>query len=328
MNTARIDIVMTALDPLCHFEGASGNTQLLRRQSIVTPDGETARVPYISGNSLKHKLRDACARFAIEAMGVEQGTMSKAVVDLLFSGGALTKSGSRVDLRQARDLGELFPVLSLCGYSAGNTMRQSKVRVDNLHLVCAENAWRAPAGLRELPLARKRAALYSGEEFGTRHEATRQSGPWGLLTDGEKTRLTDEVSDKAAGKEGKLDTTQMIYDYQTIKPGSVLWGAMYLLDASDLEVAAFASGLSHMSEGQTDESLIMRVGAKGAVGHGRVAVRLHGQIRQKVHAPAWAEDGQIVPRITPSEAPHLDDYVSHLQTNRVEILAALEAAAK
>lgn len=59
-----------ALDAIHHGAGTSGNTQILRMQDIIGPDGKPARVPFISGNSLKHMIRDGAVRFALGAMGV------------------------------------------------------------------------------------------------------------------------------------------------------------------------------------------------------------------------------------------------------------------
>jgi len=75
-------------------------------------------VPFISGNSFKHTIREAGVDHALTAMGVADGSLTKPVVDLLFSGGHLSKSGSAVNLSKARALAELFPILGVCGYSA------------------------------------------------------------------------------------------------------------------------------------------------------------------------------------------------------------------
>src|SRR5690606_24279007 len=144
--TGKIDIRATALEPIVHGAGTSGNTQLLRMQEIVY-DGVPCRVPFVSGNSVKHRLRAAAVQYALDAMGVEDHTLTKAEVVLLFSGGHLSKGGAAIDLEQCRKLEGLLPPLSLCGYSAGNTMTESKIRVSHLHVVCRENAWRLPDDL-------------------------------------------------------------------------------------------------------------------------------------------------------------------------------------
>ena len=322
--SGKIEIIATALDAIHHGAGTSGNTQLLRMQEIIGPDGQQQRTPYLSGNSLKHMVREHGARFALEAMSVEDGSLTKPVVDLLFSGGALNKAGAAVDLARARRLETLFPILGLCGYSAGNVMTESKVHVDNLHVACSENAWRMPEAVRDLPQASTPARRLRGEEFGTRHEQSRRQRVSRLLTTGEHARVEGgAVAALADAHPAKGDSNQMIYDFQTIKPGAVFWGALKLNDVTDLEVAALRSALSHACEGVApDGGLLFRVGAKSAIGLGRVAMRLTGFLREPVRAPDYTESESLA--ITSEKrTPELGPYVEHLKEHRDEILEAL-----
>ena len=321
--SGRIEMHATALDALHHGAGTSGNTSLLRMQDFVV-DGEPRRAPFISGNSLKHKIRDAGVRYALEAMGVEDGTLSKPVVDLLFSGGSLSKGGTSVNLAHARDVERLFPILGVCGYSAGNTMRNSKIRVDNLHLVCEENGFRLPDSLRCLPEATKRAGLFRGEEFGTRHEPTRQAHVSRLLTVESRNVLEAAVSRKQ--KEtlpDKGDSQQMISDFEVVLPGSRLFGAIHPDALEVMEVTALRAALSYAcEETREDGAFVYRVGAKSSIGLGRVAMRFLSQIRFAVVAPAMHAADLAPVRDGASE---LADYAAHLHANRDAIVAALEA---
>lgn len=323
-TTGRIDIAAVALDPIHHGAGSSGNTQLLRTQDVLLEDGRLARVPFVSGNSLKHRIREAGARYALEAMGVADGTLAKPVVDLLFSGGALTKSGAAVDLSRARALGELFPLLSLCGYSAGNAMVPGKLRVDNLHLVCAENSWRLPEAMRALPVATRPAGAMRGEEFGTRHEPSRVPHVARLLSGSETKRLEGQAAMALeAPHSEKGDSLQMIYDWQVIKPGSRFWGAIHVEGATDMELAALRSALSTACDGDaSDGGVIFRVGAKSSIGHGRMSWRLSGSIREPVKGPGFAASDAL----TVGGKDASDEYAAHLRARSAEILAGLAGA--
>lgn len=315
--SARIDITATALEPIHHGAGSSGNTQLLRCEEIITPEGESEMVPFISGNSIKHLIREAGARFALDAMDAKDGTLTKAVTDLLFSGGALTKVGSSVNLARGRQLERLFPLLSLCGYSAGNCMTQSKLRVDRIHMVCVENAWRLPERIEGHALASKCAGALRGEEFGTRHESSRRPHVAKMLTDAETARMEKQVEEK-----GKGDTAQMIYDFETILPGAVLWGALYLDDVTEMELAALKSALSTACEGRgTDGGLLFRIGAKTSIGYGLVSMEFSGSLREPVQAPGYSESTELVAF---SDSPSdVAQYAAHLREHCKEITAAL-----
>lgn len=317
--SARVDITAVALEPIHHGAGTSGNTQILRTQDIILPDGRAARVPFISGNSLKHMVREAGANFALEAMAIADGSLTKPVTDLLFSGGALTKAGSNINLERGRQIEKLFPLLGLLGYSAGNTMTQGKLRVNNLHLICEENAWRVPVRLSEHKALTARAGRLRGEEFGTRHESSRRPRVAKMLTTGERKRLEDQTQ-----QEGKGDTAQMIYEYQVLNPGSHFWGTMHLDDVTEMELAAFKSAMSAACEGAApDGGLLFRVGAKSSIGCGLVSMQFSGQVRDPVQAPGYTNATALVTIDQPSD---IKAYAEHLHQHSEEIVTLLTEA--
>lgn len=328
MISGRLHFTALALDPIHHGAGVSGNTTVLRKQDVILPDGTTARVPFISGNSLKHKIRESAASFALQAMGVDRG-LTKAQVDLLYSGGSLSKGGSSVNLSQARQLEELFPVVSLCGYSAGNTMTSSKLTVEHLHLVCAENRHRMHAELaNEIgdALASRRAGQYLGEDFGTRHEH-KNPAVMRLLTYDERKRIEGEKSKKKdEAHADKGDSLQMIYEFETIKPGALFFGCIHFRDVSDMELAALQSALGFACEGQTEDGrMIYTIGAKSSIGFGRVAIRWIGQLRADIRPPEFA-DAEALTRFDGSV--RINAYVEHLRTNKDAIMRVIADAVK
>src|SRR5579883_2935407 len=100
MSAGRVHLplLFTLLTPLHHGAGTPGNTSLLRRQAMVAPDGDVAAQPMVSGNSLRHSLRSALAWHLARVLDIEDGGLSKPVVDLLWSGGAITRTGAQIDL--------------------------------------------------------------------------------------------------------------------------------------------------------------------------------------------------------------------------------------
>lgn len=322
--TAKIDITAIAIEPIHHGAGTVGNLSRMRKQEIIGPDGELIETPFISGNSFRHTIRDGAVRFALDAMGAPE-RFTKAVVDLLFSGGHLSKTGAAVDLRRARKMEELFPALSLMGYSAGNAMVESKITVRNFHVACRENLFRTPEEVRAMPHAQLPAAHVRTVEFLTRHEATRSPHVSRLLTDGERDRLALEASEKLAGlREGKGDTTQMIASHDVIKAGAVLWGGIMLHDVTRSELAALQGGLMYACEGRhSDGGLLFRLGAKTKQGYGLVSMHFHGQLRDLVRAPTYSDSEEIVPHAKTYNAD-VDAYIEQLREHRDEILRFLE----
>lgn len=319
-TSGRISLDIRVLDGIHHGAGVSGNTARLRVQEIIDDEGNIQRVPWVSGSSFKHTLRDAGARHAIGVLGIKDGSMSKAVIDLLFSGGHLTKSGAAISLAKARRLEELFPMLML-GYSAGNTMRGSRIHVDNFHLVCEENKFRTPENLRSLPHANKRSASFRSEEFGTRHEASKTPHVARLLDDGSR-KLLEEKNEKAMTvKAEKLDSSQMIFDFQTIAAGSRMFSTIYFDDLSPLELGALRAALSFACQGGDDENgFIFYLGAKRSSGWGKISAKIHGE---KITSPATESlDGLV--KFGEGSA----NYEEHLKEHRDEIISALHEAVK
>lgn len=327
-QTGHLDMVATALDPLHHGAGTIGNVQVLRTQSVILDDGSEARIPFISGNSVKHLLRDGGARFAIEALGIEDGMLTKGMVDLLWSGGGLTKGGSAVAIGKARELERLFPLLSVLGYGAGNTMTASKLRVDHLHLVCAENAWRMPAPLLDTPHAKMLAGEYQGEEFGTRHDALRDPTAARILDVQTRTMIEGERSDKSKDKTASAkvtDSAQMIYEFETVKAGSRFWGRIGFRDLSPLEIGALQASLGRSCQGMHGDAYVYHLGAKASVGFGRMAVTFTGSLRH-IARPVEHEADALT-RFG-ADAGGVSEYLSHLRANRSAIMDAIREAAE
>lgn len=327
-QTGHLDMVATALDPIHHGAGTIGNVQVLRTQAIILDDGSEARVPFVSGNSIKHMIRDGGARFALEALGVEDGALTKGMIDLLWSGGGLTKGGSAVNLAKARELERLFPLLAVCGYGAGNTMTSSKLRVDHLHLVCAENQWRMPPTLAALPHAAMLAGEYQGEEFGTRHDALRDPAASRVLDVTARKLIEGERSAKgkdAGASEKVKDSAQMIYEFETIKAGARFWGRIGFRDLSALEVGALQSALGRACQGMHGEAYVFNVGAKSAVGFGRMAIAFSGAVR---HIARPSTDEATALARFGADAAGVTGYLAHIRENRGAILDALREAAE
>lgn len=241
-------ITATLTQPLHHGAGSSGNTSILRTEEVVLPTGGQARVPFVSGNSVRHGLRAALAWHTAATLGVEDGSLAKGMVDLLWSGGAVTTTGAQTDLDLSRRVEAIYPALTMLGFAAKSDIYAGTLRVSPLMLVCRENAWRLPTELAESEHAQRPAAAFRGEEFGTRHDVAASPVD----------RFVDTVS-LITG------TTQMIYDMQILKPGATLWGEITLTPAATAaHERVLGAALALWAPGG-----VAHLGAKTAVGYGQ-----------------------------------------------------------
>jgi len=332
LHTRTIKLRLTALDAIVHGAGTNGNEQILRTQEVVIEDRGKARrvrVPFISGNSIKHRIRAAGAAYAIHAMGVERN-MTKAMVDLLLSGGHLSKSGTAIDLAMARRIEALIPIVSLCGASYGNTMTESKIHVDNAHLVCLENSYRIPQDLASSPYLALPAADMITSEFGTRHDQADKLLGRKLLADsvGEERAVMKTAKLLDDGKKGakkekadKGDSAQMIYNFQAISAGSRLWTEVRVAELTAMEMFALRSAFYTMSTAFENGLHHMGLGAKNSIGWGRVAVEFASVIR--VPVPEMTSDTTSIATLGDTDQ---GAYNEHLRSRSDEILAVLREA--
>jgi len=290
-----IPLTLTVLSPISHGAGTSGNTQLLRTREVVGPDGSRASVPYVSGNSLRHTLRAAMAWHLVRTLEVEDGSLSKRVVDLLWSGGALTTTGNQADLDMIRRVHQLVPGLGLFGYSAKSDITAGTLWVDDVELVCAENAHRLPPRLADHPHASMPNGAFRSEVFGTRHDVL------GTPVD----RFIKTVDELVGG----MESVQMIHDMQVIKPGATLYTGLHLVAPTFGHLAAFATAVTEAMP-TVDGRPVLNLGGKRATGYGQCAVELDA---------SWK-----IPDQYRDVAGLVAAYEDHLRTHRAEILTLLE----
>lgn len=289
-----MSLTLTALSPISHGAGTSGNTQLLRTREVVGPDGSRASVPYVSGNSLRHTLRAALAWHLVRTLEVEDGALAKRTVDLLWSGGALTTTGNQADLDMIRRVHQLIPGLGLLGYSAKSDITAGTLWVDDVELVCSENAHRLPPRLADHPHASMPNGAFRTETFGTRHDVA------GTPVD----RFI-----RLAELDGTLDSVQMIHDMQVIKPGATLYSGLHLTVPTFGHLAAFAAAWLEAAP-RVDGRQVINLGGKRATGYGQCAVELDAS-------------GQMPDQYRDIEGLAAA-YETHLRDNRDAILALLE----
>lgn len=300
-----LPIVLTATEPISHGAGTSGNTQLLRTADVIAPDGRRASVPYVSGNSLRHTLRAALAWHLVRTLDLPEASLSKRIVDLLWSGGALTSTGNQADLALNRRVHAHLPGVGALGYSAQSDIVAGTLYVDNVHLVCAENAFRVPAHLADHPHAKLPAGAMRTETFGTRHDVA------GTPVDRYIAALPigdpGDALDLGAAPE-PLETVQMIYDMQVIKPGATLFTGLHLYAPTQGHVAALAVALDEAAP-ILDGHRVLHLGGKRSVGYG--ACRLDADLTRLGDLAALRAE-----------------YEAHLAAHRDTITALLDEVTK
>lgn len=147
MKQRTYQVVLQAVQPIAHHSETLGNHAMLMRRKVKQLDGRFVEVPYITGDTMRHGLREAAALATLDAAGMlERGAnLSAAALNLLFAGGAITgSSGPSVSIASYREMVDVFPPLAILGGCAGNRVNSGRVNVGNADLICTETAHLLP----------------------------------------------------------------------------------------------------------------------------------------------------------------------------------------
>jgi hypothetical protein len=257
----RMDAVVTALSSISHIGEVRGINAEFHREKIMLPDGNTERIPTLTGNSIRGQLRDAGARHMLRELGYggDGSALPLSAFYFLFSGGALSKSGAgNLNVEQARDLADTMPFVALFGGAAGNHIMPGRLKIGKFIPIADETIHLIPSQLHP----ESTVSVYD----------YMQTEPYTRKDDAKDDRLREYLM--LPGKQGDMFAVvpaddnapqQMRYWVETICAGVRFYWHITLENVTDLEADAFIAALSEWGKNPT-------LGGKGSVGHGRVAV--------------------------------------------------------
>lgn len=128
-TTTRWSGTLTATSSIVHGGYSAGTKTLLRREQMITPDGELVEIPVISGNSLRGRLRRIGEELLRDTLEYE-GDLPLAAAHALRGGGALAKvtgeplSGARLQRLRAH-----VPLIAAFGAAAGGRIIDGSLMV-------------------------------------------------------------------------------------------------------------------------------------------------------------------------------------------------------
>lgn len=279
MKLLSYEFLLEAASPLAHHGETFGNTAVLNARKVRQPDGSFTQVPYLTGDTLRHGMRESSAYALLDAAGLlEDGALGEAALRLLFAGGMVTGRGdaSAVSLDAYRRMVELVPTLALFGGCADNRVVPGRLTVDDALLVCEETRHHLPAWL--LGYLEARGMALSGRRSHVEVVQRVRMDP--LLHPGKRHLLTAEAS---AAVEGRMlaseaahtedddvarraaKSTMLPRSHETLVQGSLLSWRVSATCYTPLDEDTF-----HVALGTFLANPV--VGGKKATGHGRLRV--------------------------------------------------------
>ena len=236
--------LLEAITPVAHGDTSmlnnGSNTRIFMRQNTIV-NGYPMQVPAVSENALRSVMvRAPIHDDLILRLGIGEGELPQAVVNLLWSGGSMA-AGSKAPA-QAMEIGhnlkKTYPSLDLLGGAVdGFILPKSRLNL-SAWLVCSEN---------------RRALSYIAPEIAE----TAAVSAFDMIAEETRTRGTGSDS----------DGNQMVYTYETLTAGAQIL-VEFTLDphTPDLTLSCLGAALAAWDG---------FIGGQGRQGRGRMAIVSH-----------------------------------------------------
>lgn len=308
----RLEFLLEAESPLAHHEASYGNTAVIMRQRIRQRDGTFASVPIVTGDTMRHGLREAATYALLDIAGMLGETLSESALRLLFAGGMVTGGGGQsVRLDDYREMVDLVPTLALLGGCAMNRVIPGQMVVDPALLICEETKHVVPVWALEAAGALHSCRSHVEEVQRVRMDPLLDPGKQKLLLPAARkatecrllaSESASETGDAIAVESSK--SSMMPRRYETVVQGSLFYWSVSARCYSALDL----DSLMTMVGAFLREA---RVGGKRGTGHGRLR-------------PLQARDVRIAPfrdRIDTLDIVTPDSRVGSLFRSHVEARA-------
>jgi len=274
MEQRRFSFLLEAAQPIAHHEEVFGNHAVVMRRKVRQPDGGWASVPVITGDTMRHGMREAAAYAFLDAAGLlDAGQLSESALRLLFAGGQVMGSaGGAVKLGDYRDMVDLVPTLALFGGCAQNRVIPGRLWVDDAVLVCSEQAHALPEWAVQAAGQLDTYRSHIEQAQRVRMDPTLDPGKRKMLSAGAqesaeqrllRSENASEMND-ARGK-GSEKSTMLPRSFERVAQGSLFYWSVTATCYSDLDVDTFLVACASFLHDA-------RVGGKRGTGHGHLRV--------------------------------------------------------
>lgn len=232
-----------ALSPIFHGGNEkTGATLTLNKIRFVMEDGDYEDIPFVSGNAIRGYLRRLVMKDFLDLTGYEIDVSRKSgqrLYHALFTGGVLETveglSGGAIDVDLKRRIVQLLFPVRLFGFSIGNQMVESKLKVHHAYPVCRELKPFLPDNLDP------KCSFYD------------------LITTLYQTRRDELRAEREEGEQA----VQMLVEYEAFAPGTVFYHEFRLEDPEPIDVSCLARAIELWKKKPY-------IGGKSSIGFGEI----------------------------------------------------------
>lgn len=330
MDHRRYEMILQAAEPIAHHSESIGNSAIAMRQKIRQPDGTFVAVPIVTGDTMRHGLREAAAFALLDAAGLlDAPALSEAALRLLFAGGMLTGGGDAktIKLDDYRDMVDLVPSLALLGGCAGNRPIPGKVTVSSALLICAETAHMMPAWVTAYLSAASSVVdtqrAYVEEVQRVRMDPLLQPAKRLLLAESDRVSAEQRLlageaarasGDAMAAEESK--SSMMPRRFETVVTGALFYWSVGATCHSALDLDTFHTMVSAFLASA-------RVGGKKGTGHGllRPVVGHRIDVGRPAEQTTAIDPGALAPKVGDVFRAHVKERSARVATLLSEVVA-------
>lgn len=259
MKIIKYDFILKAMQPIAHHAGTEGNMAFLMREDIRQPDGRFVKVPVITGDTMRHGMREAAAYYCLDAAGIlDEANLTEAALRLLFSGGMISgASGGSVKISEYHEMINTFPPLRLFGGCAQNRTITGMLIVNRALLICDETRGVIPGWVWEWLDSDKgchqrisSCRSHVEEHNRVRMDPTLDPKKQMLMSPDARESVEDRLqASETAGEandpiaKDKEKSSMMPRSYEVISTGSLFYWSTIATCFSDLDVDVFHTAL-------------------------------------------------------------------------------------
>lgn len=325
----QIEMIVEAIEPIAHGAETVGNAQIAMRSKVRLPTGRFVEVPVVTGDTMRHGLREAATEELLRVAGL-RGGLSEAALRLLYNGGLVRGAAKDVvSIAEARELEELLPHLGLLGGCVGNRIVPGKVECGYMHLVCSETEHMLPtwvgAWLEEQGTATAHAVEHVEEVQRVKMDAllnphTRRALSPEAQEDVDARMLASDSATAAGDAKGKKTTrsSMMPFTYETIVRGSIFYWRLNVTTDTAIERDALAVMIAAFFSRA-------KVGGKKGTGHGAIrplVVRGHEKIiTHETEGAPLAIEGEATYAAVERYVAHVKDRASRIEEFLSKVVA-------
>jgi len=132
------NFILRADTPIAHHSETMGNMSVLMRELVRCEDGELVRVPIITGDAMRNRIRSEVGNLLLSSILDDGDKISAEAIRFIFSGGVLAGKQAHHSVKSWIEAVRCWPGLGLLGGCCNGRIWPGALKVDDAVMLCSE----------------------------------------------------------------------------------------------------------------------------------------------------------------------------------------------